>query len=126
MNIGPRQKRILKISGVIIASLLILYFIFRNPLLHWATGKVLFKVKKSTGATMTIGNSHFSGLTTVELKDIVVVPVSGDTIFTADDIQARISVWTLFLATIRLKELIATGVDVNISCRKDVCNYESF
>jgi hypothetical protein len=62
---------------------------------------------------------------TVDVKNIAVVPAIGDTIFTAEEIRGRVSFWTLFLATVRLKELTASGVNINISCRNNVCNYES-
>src|SRR5947207_231742 len=119
-------KKIVKIVALSIALLFIFYFIFRGSVLNWGIGKAKEKIKERNDADLTIKHASFSGFATVQFEDICLAPVQGDTLFYADSVSVRFSVWTLLFATIRIKELHASGVNVFLSCSDSLCNYSSF
>jgi hypothetical protein len=108
---------------VILILFLLAFLAFRKNLLEWGIQKVIEKVKAETEATLTIGTAGFSGLTSVCLQDLEIVPFGGDTLFSADSLDVRISIWTLFVGTIRIKEINGSGIRINISCKDNICNY---
>ena len=121
-----RLKRILYGLVGSIILLFILFLAIRNPLLHWRMQKTESEIKQRTGAVLNIGSSSFSGFLSVSIKDISLLPSKGDTLMKADTLRIRISLWTLLKGTIRIKELYASGLNITITCRDSVCNYEEF
>ncbi len=121
-----RLKKALTIAAFSIAILLISFFIFRNTILHWGIGKAAVKIKGRSGATLNIDHASFSGLTTISFEKISLVPDKGDTLFNADSVSIRFSIWTLFIATLRIKEVDASGININLSCSDSLCNFNGF
>lgn len=117
-------KRALKITGIFITSLLVLYFIFRNPLLHYVTEKVRSKMKVEKNLVLEVGSSSFSGFSTVAFGRVSVIPQSGDTLLTADSLRVRPSIWTLFAGTLRIKEVEASGIKLQLVNKKAGTNYK--
>ena len=103
--------------------ILLIFISFRKNLLEWGIQKVIAKVKTESDATLTIGSAEFSGVTSVCLQKLAIIPANGDTIFKADSLDVRISIWTLLVGTIRIKEINGSGLHIFISCIGNNCNY---
>ncbi len=103
---------------------MVFFLLFRNPLLHWRLEKFVVATKVKTGATLDIKSSSFSGLFSISMYDISLVPQYGDTLFKADTMCVRLSLWLLLRGSVRIKELNADGISITLSCRDSICNYK--
>ncbi len=122
----PVHKKVLSRLLIVFFSLLALFFIVRNPLLHWGIKKTSQVLKQRTGAVLTIGESSFKGISTVTMKDLILLPSAGDTLIRADSVNITISLWPLLVGTVRINEIFSSRVFCTISCRDNVCNYSGF
>lgn len=121
-----RLKKAFTIAAFSITILLISFFVLRNSFLHWGIGKAAVKIKERSGVALNIAQASFSGLTTISFKKISLLPDKGDTLLNADTISIRFSIWTLFIATLRIKEINAYGININLSCSDSLCNFNGF
>ena len=117
-------KRILKVALSFLIAFLLIFFIFRNPLLHYITEKVGAKMKVEKGLTMVITSSSFSGIFTVALGGVSFIPQSGDTLLHADTLRVRPSISALLTATIRLEEVVGNGIQLQLVHKKEGTNYK--
>ena len=126
LTMNKKLNKAFFLGAFLLTLFLILFFSFRNTLLHWGIGKATDKIKDRSGSVLNIGNASFTGLATISLNSISLIPDQGDTIFQADSLSIRFSIWTLFIATLRIKELHASGIHINVSCTDSLCNYNGF
>lgn len=120
---GFLRKVILGV-GIFISVLLMLFFIFRNQILHYVLNDAIEKIKTEKGLKVVIQQSGFSGFSTLSFSHVSIVPESGDTLFTADTLSIRPSVWTILAGTIRIKEVNAEGVLLQIVHKSTSNNYQ--
>ena len=124
MLMSKLSKRVLKAAILFVFGILLLFLIFRNPLLHYVIGKVGDKMKFEKGLTLKIGSSSFSGFSTVALGKVSLIPQSGDTLLIGDTLRIRPSIWTLFTGTLRIKQVEASGIQLRLVNKKNGSNYK--
>ena len=117
-------RKVIFSVGVLISVLLILFFVFRNQILHYVLKDVIEKINIEKGLKVVIKESGFSGFSTISLSHVSVVPEAGDTLFTADTLSIRPSVWTILAGTLRIKEVNAEGVLLQIVHKSSGNNYQ--
>ena len=124
MLMSKLSKRVLKAAILFVFGILLLFLIFRNPLLHYVIGKVGDKRKFEKGLTLKIGSSSFSGFSTVALGKVSLIPQSGYTLLIGDTLRIRPSIWTLFTGTLRIKQVEASGIQLRLVNKKAGSNYK--
>lgn len=117
------SKKIIKVASSVVVIIILCFFIFRNPILHYVVDKVVVKMKREKSLVLNIGKVQFSGLSTISFANVAVIPESGDTLLKADSLSIRPSLWTLFTGTIRIKEVEASGTLLQIVKKRDSNNY---
>jgi hypothetical protein len=100
------KKRILYALGGLAAVLVLALIVFlwkRQQLLNYALGEVKTRVERKYPVTLTLGRARFTGLKTVEIGGMSLVPTAaaspqaaGDTLLTARRLQAGLSLRSLF------------------------------
>ncbi len=127
MKIKPVTFRKIAIgtAGVLVVILLLL-FVFRDALLQKAVVHIQQKFKNDYQCELKLKNIQFSGLTTVEISQLTLVPKEADTLFSIDQLKAKISVWKLLLAQIQLDELKAQHGFVQLVKNKNGRNFDAF
>ncbi|MGI4761773.1 MAG: transglycosylase domain-containing protein [Janthinobacterium lividum] len=100
------KKRLLYALGGLLAALLLALVIFlwkRQQLLNYALVQVKAKVEAKYPVVLTLGPARFTGLKTVEIAGLSLVPTAGagsaavgDTLLTARRLQAGLSLRSLF------------------------------
>jgi uncharacterized protein involved in outer membrane biogenesis len=94
------KKRILYALGGLAAVLVLALIVFlwkRQQLLTYALGEVKTRVERKYPVTLTLGRARFTGLKTVEIGGLSLVPTAGtDTLLTARRLQASLSLRSLF------------------------------
>lgn len=128
------KKRILYTLGSLLALLLLALLVFlwqRQRLLHYALGEVKTRVERKYPVVLTLGPARFTGLSTVEISGMSLVPTAaagpkaaGDTLLTARRLLAGLSVRSLFAGRPVFSEL---QIDrAHLTARKDFSGATNF
>lgn len=122
-------RRILIWGGaflLLLAILISIMLFYRERLLNFALAKVKEKVETRYPAKLHIGKAHFDGLTTVNMQDLAFVTNQGDTLLTTNNVEASVSVRTLFKGRIIFKELNIKDAYLTAIKKPDGSNNYSF
>ena len=117
-------RRIFRILIVVLPLILIFFFAFRNTFLDIVLKRVVKKMSDEKGVVLTIDAAAFSGFSTVAFGKVSLVPQNGDTLFTADTLRVRPSIWTFLTGTLRIKEVEAEVVLIRLVHKKSGDNYQ--
>src|SRR5690349_18768924 len=95
-----------KIIRAFVAGVLLLMFvflIFRNYVLHTVLDKIADRLNKKYNLELRTKEASFSGMITVEMKDISITSENGDTLLKLDSLSATPSIPSLLLLNVRIK-----------------------
>lgn len=115
------RKKLLKILGIIFLCFVLSFFLLRNTMLNWAIEKVAIKFHDKYKGKLHVQKASFSGISTIELKNISICAPGKDTLLTVASIEAQIKVLPLILAHIRLDEVFIDSTSIKIfkTAKKD-------
>lgn len=110
MNYYRRKKRrpvrtVILITGSLIVLVIVLSFALRNTILRTVIDKKLVTVERRYDLDISYSNARFSGISTVVLNDLTVVPNKHDTLLIVDSISVSIRPFDLMLNKLRFSEL---------------------
>ena len=124
-------KKYLKIGAWILGIILILFAILgavaytkREILLEKMIAKVIHKADKSYNLEVKIGDAGFSGLSTVTMTGISVVPRDRDTLTTINDITVGVKLFPLIFGDVKLSQVILNTGKVNVVFRDSLSNLD--
>ena len=99
---GPRPRRVFLVFLVLI--FITLYF-FRDVLLQKAITRIQTKFETDFNCRFSVKKAAFSGLTEVELVDILLIPKNADTLLSVEKIKTNYSFFQLLTGNIRLNNM---------------------
>ncbi|RZL48154.1 MAG: penicillin-binding protein [Pedobacter sp.] len=124
-------KKYLKIGAWVLGVFLILFlsagayaYSKREALLKKMMAKAIAKADKDYGLEIKIGSAGFSGLSTVNMKDISVVPKDRDTLSTINDITIGVKLIPLIFGNVKLSEINLNKGSLNIVLRDSLTNLD--
>ncbi len=130
------KKRILYSLAGLLALVLVALGIFlwqRQQLLNYALGEIKTRVERKYPVTLTLGPARFTGLSTVEIGGLSLVPTAaagpqaaGDTLLTARRLLAGLSVRSLFAGRPVFSELQIDQAHLTAHKRMSGANNFSF
>lgn len=125
------QRRHLKLAAYILAVFLVLVFIAlfivyqkRESLLDSAIIKAKAKVQADYGLTLKIGKYGFSGLKTVSLSRITLVPEQRDTLLTVRSLDVSVKFWPLTRGEIQVSDIQTADIYLQFVKRDSTSNYD--
>ncbi len=125
------NRKYLKIGLLIFVSLLILLLISglvayskRQFLLETAINKAKLKARNTYNLDVKIGSASFTGLTTVNLKDITIVPFDSDSLLHITHFQISVKVLPLLIGNVKFSTILMEDGKLNLTSIKGVRNYE--
>jgi len=128
------KKRLLYSLAGLLAVLLLALGVFlwkRQQLLNYALGEVKTRVERKYPVALALGPAHFSGLSTVEIAGMSLVPTAaagpaaaGDTLLTAQRLLAGLSLRSLFAGRPVFSELQIDGA--HLTAHKDAKGGNNF
>ena len=123
-----KQKMIIGITllSVIFASLIILFFVYRNVLLQKAIDKVSTKMERDYNSTFSVKKASFIGFSGVSLSEVILVPKNADTLFNIDKMKTSASFWHLLIGDIQLGTLEIKDGFVQLVKNEKGKNFEAF
>lgn len=112
--------KILKITGWIIASILLLFITvlicIRIPAVqNYIVGKVTAYAEKKTGTTISVGNIYIGFPSTVILKEVFLDDLEKDTLVYAQEISAGLGLYGLIKGDISLGDVHVENAVANLS-----------
>jgi len=124
-------KKYLKIGAWVIGIILLLFTVLgtiayskREVLLKKMIAKVIDKADKSYGLELKIGEAGFSGLSTVNMKNISVVPKDRDTLSTINDITVGVKLFPLIFGDVKLSQVFLNTGKINIVFKDSLSNLD--
>ena len=124
-------RKYLKTGLIVLVSLLILLVVAgliayskRQFLLETAIGKAKLKARNTYNLDVKIGSASFSGLTTVNLKDITIVPFERDSLLHISHFQVSVKVLPLLIGNVKLSTILMENGKLNLTSIKGVRNFE--
>lgn len=124
-------KKYLKIGAWIIGVFLLLFisagvyaYSKREALLQKMMVRAISKADKDYGLKVKIGSAGFSGLSSVNIKNISVVPKDRDTLSTITDVTVGIKLFPLIFGDIKLSEINLKDGAFNIVLRDSTTNLD--
>lgn len=125
------NRKYLKTGLIVFVSLLIFLLIAglvayskRGSLLASAVNKAKLKAKTEYNLDVKIGSASFAGLTTINLKDITIVPFDRDSLLHIAHFQVSVKVLPLLIGNVKLSTIIMEDGKLNLTSIKGVRNYE--
>lgn len=118
--------RITVVLAVLLFFLPVAYFGFRNSVLHLLLDRIGKRLETEYSMSLTVRDARFSGLSSVCLSDISLVPQNGDTLLHLDSVRAEPSFSSLLTGMVRIKSLYTQNAALTVVCRDGNCNYQNF
>ncbi|XWW44828.1 transglycosylase domain-containing protein [Fibrella sp. USSR17] len=110
---------VLSIAGAVYA------YTQRERLLNIAIERVVKKAKRDYDLTLRVGSATFTGLTSLSVTDVSVVPENRDSLARIDRVQVRVRLWPLMVGTVALSELSVENGFFQVVKRDSLTNLDS-
>lgn len=124
-------KKYLKIGAWVLGVFLLLFisvgvyaYSKREALLKKMMAKAIAKADKDYGLKIKIGSAGFNGLSSVNMKDISVVPKDRDTLSTIDDVTIGVKLFPLIFGNVKLSEINLNKGALNVVLRDSLTNLD--
>ncbi|KQS41042.1 transglycosylase domain-containing protein [Pedobacter sp. Leaf194] len=96
----------------------------REALLKKMVAKAIAKADKDYGLDVKIGSAGFTGLSTVKMTAISVVPKERDTLSNISELSVGVKLWPLIFGNVKLAELKLNNGFVNVVLKDSTTNID--
>ena len=124
-------KKYLKIGAWVLGILIVIAAITgsiayskREALLQKMIAKAILKANKDYDLDVKIGEAGFSGLSTVHMTNISVVPKERDTLTTISDMTIGVKLWPLIFGNVKLAEMNLHDGRINLVIKDSLTNID--
>jgi hypothetical protein len=124
-------KKYLKIGAWVLGILIVIAVITgsiaynkREALLQKMIAKAISKANKDYDLDVKIGEAGFSGLSTVHMTNITVVPKERDTLTTISDMTIGVKLWPLIFGNVKLAEMNLHDGKINLVFKDSLTNID--
>ncbi|MDQ7948696.1 MAG: biosynthetic peptidoglycan transglycosylase [Pedobacter sp.] len=124
-------KKYLKIGAWVLGVFFVLFFIAgavayckREVLLKKIMAKAISKADKDYGLQVKIGAAGFTGLSSVNMKQISLVPKDRDTLSTISDITVTVKIFPLLFGKVKLSAINLNDAKVSVVIRDTLTNLD--
>ncbi len=125
------KKKHIKIFTWILGVLIVLMGIAgaiayseREALLQKMMAKAIKKANKDYGLEVKLASTHFTGLSTVELKNITVVPKDRDTLLQINALRIGVKLFPLLFGDVKISELKINDGTMSVVLKDSVTNID--
>lgn len=124
-------SKYIRIVGIVLISLIILLLIGgyiaynkREAVLQKEIAKAKDKAKKDYNLNINIGSARFTGLATVSLSDITVVPDQRDSLLSIKKFDVSIKIMPLIFGNVKFADVVLDNGHLNLTDVKGVKNFD--
>ena len=115
------------VLGIFLLAVIILGSIAyskREALLKRVIAKAISKADTDYGLDVKIAEAGFTGLSTVSMKDMTVVPKERDTLVTIKDLRVGVKLWPLLFGNVKLAEIGLNTGKISFVMRDSLTNLD--
>ncbi|WP_394758342.1 transglycosylase domain-containing protein [Flavobacterium sp.] len=116
----------LKILVAFLLSALTGAYVFRDDLLQKAVIRISSKFNTDYNCNFSVQKAHFDGISGIELDNIILVPKDADTLFVAEKIKTKISLFQLVTGDVQLQNLEIKNGFIQLVKNESGNNFDSF
>lgn len=117
-----RFKKLLVGLLILVFTLILAVFLFKNMIVNWVFEKAKQKAKASYHLNLSAANVAFSGFKEITFDDIVIIPDSADTLLSIHQARFDIALFSLLKGKIAFAEIQLDTCHVSIFNQKDKNN----
>lgn len=124
-------SKYIRIAGIVLISLIILLIVGgyiaynkREAVLQKEIAKAKDKAKKDYNLNINIGSAHFTGLATVSLSDITVVPDQRDSLLSIKKFDVSIKMLPLIFGNVKFADVVLDNGHLNLTDIKGIKNFD--
>ena len=103
--------------------LIILFFIFRNSIMHKVIEEKSTYYKEKKHAILQFGDIHFDGISGIEANNFTLSPIDGDTLISIQKFYLHVRLFPLFLGHLRIDELEVEKMKLRVLKSDSINNY---
>jgi len=125
------DPKYIRIGGIVAAALLIIFLIVgyiayskRESILQHELAKITLKAKHDYNLDLKIASAHFVGLSTVEFKDITIVPEGCDSLLNIKHFDVGIKLFPLIFGKVKLADVLLENGHLNLTNINGVKNFD--
>lgn len=126
------KRKVLRYTAWTVLTLLVLgiagavyAYSQRERLLNLAIEKTIKKAKRDYDLTLRIGSASFTGLSSLSVTDVSVVPANRDSLTRVDRVQISVRLWPLLVGNIALSELSVENGFLQVVKRDSLTNLDT-
>lgn len=116
-------KKILFISSAFLLIVLLVFFIFRNSILHSLLEKKCQSFKAKYNAELKIENSYFTGFTGIALENISLLLSNSDTLFTSKKVYLHLNLFPLLIGNVSIDDVVLENTVLSMVRENSKDNY---
>ncbi len=105
--------------------MVILYLSFRGIALDFMIGKVKEKLARDYAFNLTMDESHFSGMSKINMHGIKLSRINSSALFEADSLSVEPSLAALLIGEVRINSFYLSNAELSLICEGKNCNYQS-
>ena len=125
------DPKYIRIGGIVAVALLVIFLIGgyiayskRESILQHELAKATLKAKRDYHLDLKIASAHFVGLSTVEFKEISIVPEGRDSLLSIKHFNVGIKLFPLIFGKVKLAEVILENGHLNLTNINGVKNFD--
>jgi Transglycosylase len=118
-----QRNKVLKVSLLALLAFVLLFFVFRNSLLHFVLDKKIQQYEKKYQTQIQIKEASFYGLSSLLIRGITIAPSTTDTLLHIDSVNLRIRILPLFTLKIRFSNLEIRNSYLQLIKKDNKSNY---
>lgn len=116
-------KRIIILLTSLFFLLIVFFFLFRNAILHSVLEKKIIAFNAKYPATLVVRDSHFTGISGIDMEGICIVPKEKDTLINLEEVHAGLKLIPMLFGVARLDALELNNGSVHLVSENGADNY---
>ncbi len=109
---------------LLILALILFAFAKREEILQRVISKTILSQREKNHLVIHIGSSHFTGLSSVELNAVSVIPEQRDSLMYIRSVHVQVSLWPLLAGKVKLADFSMNDGWVHLLKHKGLSNYD--
>jgi hypothetical protein len=125
------KRKFARIAGIVLAVLVLImlvggYFAYskREALLDHEIAKAKAEAKQKYNLDLEIGSAHFTGLSTISMTDITIVPAQRDSLLSIKSFDVSVKLSPLLLGEVKLADVVLKDAHLNLTDINHVKNFD--
>ncbi len=119
-------KKFIIISISVVFLILILFFSFRNLVLHNILAKTASKIERDYDAKLSVNEAVFQGFSSIQLNEVSLKPNHADTLLYIKKVKTSVNMWKLIFKDVQIGNLEVENGLIQLIKKDSIKNFDRF